>query len=146
MTRSHSLLPVLPRKEVEHPFRGLLASQLECLDCQYRHPVRYDLFDSLSLCFPKQAWVSPLHLALIILCIILPVLPRKEEEHPFGGLLASHLECLDCQYRHPVRYDLSLSFPKQALVSLFQGQVEIAYLIFKYTNYHENMSVSCIPP
>ena len=58
MTRSHSLLPVLPRREVEHPFRGLLASQLECLDCQYRHPVRYDLFDSLSLSFPKQAWVS----------------------------------------------------------------------------------------
>lgn len=58
MTRSHSLLPVLPRREVEHPFRGLLASQLECLDCQYRHPVRYDLFDSLSLSFPKQAWAT----------------------------------------------------------------------------------------
>ena len=58
MTRSHGLLPVLPRREAEHPFRGLLASQLECLDCQYRHPVRYDLFDSLSLSFPKQAWVS----------------------------------------------------------------------------------------
>lgn len=58
MTRSHGLLPVLPRREVEHPFRGLLASQLECLDCQYRHPVRYDLFDSLSLSFPKQAWAT----------------------------------------------------------------------------------------
>ena len=58
MTRSLSLLPVLPRREEELPFRGLLASQLECIDCQYRHPVRYDLFDSLSLSFPKQAWVS----------------------------------------------------------------------------------------
>lgn len=58
MTRSHGLLPVLPRREAEHPFRGLLASQLECLDCQYRHPVRYDLFDSLSLSFPKQAWAA----------------------------------------------------------------------------------------
>lgn len=58
VTRTRGLLPVLPPREIENPFHMLLASQLECVDCKYRHPVRYDLNDSLSLSFPKTAWVK----------------------------------------------------------------------------------------
>lgn len=57
VTRTRGLLPVLPQREVENPFHMLLASQLECVDCKYRHPVKYDLNSSLSLVFPKNAWV-----------------------------------------------------------------------------------------
>ncbi|KAK3084262.1 hypothetical protein FSP39_010785 [Pinctada imbricata] len=56
ITRTLSPLPALPHREMEHPFRGLLASQLECIKCQYRNPVRYDHFDSLSLSFPQKLW------------------------------------------------------------------------------------------
>lgn len=58
ITRSKSLLPVLPNRENDHPFRGLLASQLHCNECGYRNPVRYDLFDSLSLSIPASVWGS----------------------------------------------------------------------------------------
>ncbi|KAH9515188.1 Ubiquitin carboxyl-terminal hydrolase 30 [Bulinus truncatus] len=56
-TRSKSLLPVLPLKAVEQPARGLLASQLQCLSCGSRSPVKYDVFDSLTLSFPRNYWV-----------------------------------------------------------------------------------------
>ncbi|XP_045173405.2 ubiquitin carboxyl-terminal hydrolase 30-like [Mercenaria mercenaria] len=56
LTKTKGLLPVLPCRELDNPFRMLFASQLECVDCKYRHPVRYDLSDSLSLSFPKTAW------------------------------------------------------------------------------------------
>ncbi|ESO84642.1 hypothetical protein LOTGIDRAFT_131889, partial [Lottia gigantea] len=56
--RSEGKLPVLPHRDIDHPFRGLLASQLECTQCQYRYPVKYDSFDSLSLSFPNVYWVS----------------------------------------------------------------------------------------
>ncbi|XP_060569742.1 ubiquitin carboxyl-terminal hydrolase 30-like [Ruditapes philippinarum] len=55
-SKTRGLLPVLPCRELDNPFRMLFASQLECVDCKYRHPVRYDLSDSLSLSFPKTAW------------------------------------------------------------------------------------------
>ncbi|KAK6968648.1 ubiquitin carboxyl-terminal hydrolase 30 [Biomphalaria glabrata] len=55
-TRSQGLLPVLPMKGVEQPARGLLASQLQCLSCGSRSPVKYDIFDSLTLTFPKNYW------------------------------------------------------------------------------------------
>ncbi|XP_062589827.1 ubiquitin carboxyl-terminal hydrolase 30-like [Saccostrea cucullata] len=51
-------LPLIPHREMEHPFRGLLASQLECVECGYRNPVRYDHFDSLSLSIPQSIWVD----------------------------------------------------------------------------------------
>ncbi|XP_061189736.1 ubiquitin carboxyl-terminal hydrolase 30-like [Saccostrea echinata] len=56
MSRIHCPLPVLPHREMEHPFRGLLASQLQCVECGYRNPVRYDHFDSLSLSIPQSIW------------------------------------------------------------------------------------------
>lgn len=58
ITRTQGLLPVLPCQQSENPFRMLFASQLECVDCKYRHPVKYDLSDSVSLSFPKTAWKS----------------------------------------------------------------------------------------
>ncbi|XP_041378183.1 ubiquitin carboxyl-terminal hydrolase 30-like isoform X2 [Gigantopelta aegis] len=57
-TRSGSLLPILPQRDMEHPFRGLLASQLDCQHCGFHYPVKYDLFDSLSLSLPKGFWGS----------------------------------------------------------------------------------------
>ncbi|GAB1608180.1 ubiquitin carboxyl-terminal hydrolase 30-like [Argonauta hians] len=55
VTRSKSLLPILPR-DTDHPFRGHLASQLTCQSCSYCYPVKYDLFDSLSLNIPESHW------------------------------------------------------------------------------------------
>ncbi|KAI0240480.1 Ubiquitin carboxyl-terminal hydrolase 30 [Lamellibrachia satsuma] len=45
-------LPVLPQRDYNHPFRGLLASQLQCKKCAHKCPVKHDTFDSLSLSFP----------------------------------------------------------------------------------------------
>ncbi|KAL4223593.1 Ubiquitin carboxyl-terminal hydrolase 30 [Mactra antiquata] len=56
LSKSGCLLPILPSRESDNPFRMLFASQLECVDCKYRHPVKYDLSDSLSLTFPRTAW------------------------------------------------------------------------------------------
>ncbi|RUS78716.1 hypothetical protein EGW08_013537 [Elysia chlorotica] len=55
-TRSGGLLPVLPLREVDGPTRGLLTSQLQCLTCGHRSPVKYDAFDSLSLSIPTAYW------------------------------------------------------------------------------------------
>ncbi|BFZ04547.1 hypothetical protein BsWGS_07586 [Bradybaena similaris] len=57
-TRSQGLLPVLPVRSMEQPTRGLLASQLQCLTCGARSAVKYDVFDSLSLTFPRNYWGS----------------------------------------------------------------------------------------
>ncbi|RUS78717.1 hypothetical protein EGW08_013538 [Elysia chlorotica] len=57
-TRSGGLLPVLPLREVDGPTRGLLTSQLQCLTCGHRSPVKYDAFDSLSLSIPTAYWDS----------------------------------------------------------------------------------------
>ncbi|XP_050410853.1 ubiquitin carboxyl-terminal hydrolase 30 [Patella vulgata] len=69
--RSQGKLPILPRREMDHPFRGLLASQLECYKCKYRYPVKYDLFDSLSLSFPQKYW-GPLTLDQLLRHFICP--------------------------------------------------------------------------
>ncbi|KAL3857435.1 hypothetical protein ACJMK2_012106 [Sinanodonta woodiana] len=58
ITRSKGLLPVLPSSQMEHPFRGLLASQLQCIECGFKHPVKYDLFDSLSLSLPREQLIK----------------------------------------------------------------------------------------
>ena len=34
--RINAQLPLLPKKESDHPFRGLLASQLHCKKCYYK--------------------------------------------------------------------------------------------------------------
>ncbi|XP_059153290.1 ubiquitin carboxyl-terminal hydrolase 30-like [Physella acuta] len=60
-TRSQGVLHVLPNKQMEQPTRGLLASQLQCLSCGGRSPVKYDVFDSLTLSFPRNYW-GPLSL------------------------------------------------------------------------------------
>ncbi|WAR03743.1 UBP30-like protein [Mya arenaria] len=49
---------LLQGREQDSPFRMLIASQMECVDCKYRHPVRYDINSTLSLAFPKSAWKS----------------------------------------------------------------------------------------
>ncbi|KAG8231747.1 hypothetical protein J437_LFUL012025, partial [Ladona fulva] len=36
------------------PFRGFLTSQLKCMSCGFKSPVRYDKFDSLSLSLPPR--------------------------------------------------------------------------------------------
>lgn len=54
ITRSCGMLPMLPGRK-ESPLNGLLASQAVCLTCGYRCPVKYDMFDSLSLSFPQYA-------------------------------------------------------------------------------------------
>lgn len=64
ITRSKSLLPVLPR-DTDHPFRGHFASQLTCQMCSYSYPVKYDLFDSLSLNIPETNW-EPLSLEMLL--------------------------------------------------------------------------------
>ncbi|XP_013401621.1 ubiquitin carboxyl-terminal hydrolase 30 [Lingula anatina] len=56
-TRCQGLLPIIPCRDSEHPFRGLLASQLQCKLCGYKNPVRYDKFDSLSLSIPPNQYV-----------------------------------------------------------------------------------------
>ncbi|XP_071093898.1 ubiquitin carboxyl-terminal hydrolase 30-like [Haliotis cracherodii] len=71
MTRSRGLLPVLPHQKMEHPFRGLLASQLQCRDCGHRCPVKYDLFNSLSLSIPANFW-GPLSLDMLLHHYICP--------------------------------------------------------------------------
>ncbi|VDI82721.1 ubiquitin carboxyl-terminal hydrolase 30 [Mytilus galloprovincialis] len=53
LSRTKGLLPVLPHREMEQPFRGLLASQMECQKCGFRNPIKYDAFDSLSLNLPS---------------------------------------------------------------------------------------------
>lgn len=73
LSRIQSPLPLLPERPIDHPFQGLLASQLECMECGYKNPVRYDHFDSLSLTFPQSIWVCPKMFTLseIIALIIL---------------------------------------------------------------------------
>lgn len=73
LSRIQSPLPLLPERPIDHPFQGLLASQLECMECGYKNPVRYDHFDSLSLTFPQSVWVCPKMFTLseIIALIIL---------------------------------------------------------------------------
>jgi ubiquitin carboxyl-terminal hydrolase 30 len=44
----------LSKFESEQPFRGLLASQLQCKRCGHKCAVKYDSFDSLSLSLPQQ--------------------------------------------------------------------------------------------
>lgn len=57
-TRSLGLLPVLPGRQ-DSPLHGLLASQAVCLSCGHHCPVKYDLFDSLTLTLPQiPCWVS----------------------------------------------------------------------------------------
>ncbi|CAL1541551.1 unnamed protein product [Lymnaea stagnalis] len=70
-TRSQVLLPVLPTKIVEQPTRGLLASQLQCLSCGSRSPVKYDVFDSLTLTFPRNYW-GPLSLDSLLHQFVTP--------------------------------------------------------------------------
>ncbi|KAK3793903.1 hypothetical protein RRG08_033479 [Elysia crispata] len=70
-TRSKGLLPVLPLREVDEPTRGLLASQLQCLTCGLRSPVKYDVFDSLSLSIPKSYW-GPLSVESLLQQFIRP--------------------------------------------------------------------------
>lgn len=58
VSRTKGLLPVLPHREMEQPFRGLLASQMECQKCGFRNPIKYDAFDSLSLNLPAITMVG----------------------------------------------------------------------------------------
>ena len=58
VSRIRSPLPVLPHRSFDHPFQGLLANQLQCVECGYKNPCRYDHFDSLSLTFPESLLVS----------------------------------------------------------------------------------------
>ncbi|ELU04868.1 hypothetical protein CAPTEDRAFT_213428 [Capitella teleta] len=52
--RGNLRLPVLPSRDNDHPFRGLLANQLQCKKCSFKYPVKHDTFDSLSLMFPDK--------------------------------------------------------------------------------------------
>ncbi|XP_078337567.1 ubiquitin carboxyl-terminal hydrolase 30-like isoform X3 [Crassostrea virginica] len=58
VSRICSPLPVLPHRSFDHPFQGLLANQLQCVECGYKNPCRYDHFDSLSLTFPESLLVE----------------------------------------------------------------------------------------
>ncbi|CAB0034584.1 unnamed protein product [Trichogramma brassicae] len=52
---SMSTLPMqttAPLPNQVHPFSGLLTSQLICTECQWRSPVRFDKFESISLPLP----------------------------------------------------------------------------------------------
>ncbi|KAJ8312104.1 hypothetical protein KUTeg_009477 [Tegillarca granosa] len=82
ITRSRGLLPVLPHNVVDHPFRGLLASQLECIECGHRNPVKYDVFDSLSLSIPDSFWVSKNLESLL--------------QHYISAETVQNVECLGC--------------------------------------------------
>ena len=55
-TRITSHLPMLPRKQ-ESPLHGLLASQIACLACGYQCPVKYDVFDCLTLTMPQYSFM-----------------------------------------------------------------------------------------
>lgn len=77
-TRSKGLLPVLPLREVEEPTRGLLASQLQCLTCGLRSPVKYDAFDSLSLSIPKSYW-GPMSIDSLLQQFIRPEVVQEVE-------------------------------------------------------------------
>ncbi|GFN99497.1 ubiquitin carboxyl-terminal hydrolase 30-like [Plakobranchus ocellatus] len=77
-TRSKGLLPVLPMREIEEPTRGLLASQLQCLSCGLRSPVKYDAFDSLSLTIPRNYW-GPLSLDSLLHQFIRPEIVQNVE-------------------------------------------------------------------
>ncbi|XP_059149131.1 ubiquitin carboxyl-terminal hydrolase 30-like [Physella acuta] len=79
-TRSQGLLPVLPNKQMEQPTRGLLASQLQCLSCGARSPVKYDVFDSLTLSFPRNYW-GPLSLDSLLHQFVTPEVVQDVECH-----------------------------------------------------------------
>ena len=55
-TRVTSHLPVMPRRQ-ESPLHGLLASQIACLACGHQCPVKYDVFDCLTLTMPQYSFM-----------------------------------------------------------------------------------------
>ncbi|XP_076453395.1 ubiquitin carboxyl-terminal hydrolase 30-like [Babylonia areolata] len=64
-TRISSHLPVLPRRQ-ESPLHGLLASQLQCLSCGHQCPLKYDVFDCLTLTMPHCSFMSKLDLESLL--------------------------------------------------------------------------------
>ncbi|XP_077995974.1 ubiquitin carboxyl-terminal hydrolase 30-like [Glandiceps talaboti] len=48
-SRCQTPLLRLPSSKIDHPFSGSLASQLTCKQCGYKCPIKYDIFDSISL-------------------------------------------------------------------------------------------------
>ncbi|KAL8567292.1 hypothetical protein ACOMHN_023335 [Nucella lapillus] len=60
-TRMGQPVAALPRRQ-ESPLHGLLASQLQCLTCGHQSPVKYDVFDCLTLTMPASTLLSKLDL------------------------------------------------------------------------------------
>lgn len=71
INRTHTDLPLLPKTESKYPLKGLLASQLQCMKCQYKYPVKYDSFDSLSLTLPAE-YLGPLTLDQLLKKVVTP--------------------------------------------------------------------------
>ncbi|KAF7378848.1 ubiquitin carboxyl-terminal hydrolase 30 isoform X2 [Vespula maculifrons] len=52
-----SLINMPPIWNEVHPFSGLLTSQLQCINCNWKSPVRYDKLESISLPLPAPGSV-----------------------------------------------------------------------------------------
>ncbi|XP_030847586.1 ubiquitin carboxyl-terminal hydrolase 30-like [Strongylocentrotus purpuratus] len=59
-------LPRVTIRDVDSPFRGLLAHHLSCTICGYKNPVTYTSFDCLSLPIPTLSLLSTLSLKCIL--------------------------------------------------------------------------------
>ncbi|KAM8993279.1 ubiquitin carboxyl-terminal hydrolase 30 isoform 1-T1 [Ara ararauna] len=61
--RTRGSLPLVSNHwKSPHPFHGRLTSNMVCKHCEHQSPVRYDIFDSLSLSIPAAVWGRPMTL------------------------------------------------------------------------------------
>ncbi|XP_072163678.1 ubiquitin carboxyl-terminal hydrolase 30-like [Diadema setosum] len=79
-------LPRVTSRDVDSPFRGLLANHLTCTQCGHRNPVTYTSFDCLSLPIPSLGLFTTLSLDCILLKFTLPE-------------LVYDVECVECTKR-----------------------------------------------
>lgn len=70
-TRITSHLPGLPRRQ-ESPLHGLLASQISCLTCGHQCPVKYDVFDTITLTMPQYSFMEDLGLESLLASYVKP--------------------------------------------------------------------------
>ncbi|KAK7087712.1 ubiquitin carboxyl-terminal hydrolase 30-like [Littorina saxatilis] len=70
-TRITSNLPVLPRRQ-ESPLHGLLASQISCISCENHCPVKYDVFDCLTVSMPQYSLLGEMDLESLLTSYVSP--------------------------------------------------------------------------
>ncbi|XP_064619927.1 ubiquitin carboxyl-terminal hydrolase 30-like [Lineus longissimus] len=100
VSKTHTMLPKLPSKENDHPFRGRLASQLQCKICAYKSPVKHDTFDSLSLTIPSKNFWGSLTLEGLL-------------RHFISSETVQNVECEGCAKRQKeLRQEKATSTPK----------------------------------